>query len=109
MSLASTASHPCGKKLDEELMRRPPPARLGSTWLPSPTHLSCCLSPAPSSGSEPTALKKKKKNRLMQLGKERRWAAGLVPQACLLIHQPPPPQQGEWMPLCHPRYRPLCP
>ena len=61
MSLASTASHPCGKKLDEELMRRPPPARLGSTWLPSPTHLSCCLSPAPSSGSKPTALKKKKK------------------------------------------------
>ena len=64
MSLASTASYPCGKKLDEELMGRPPPARLGSTWLPSPTHLSCCLSPAPSSGSEPTALKKKKKKKI---------------------------------------------
>lgn len=69
-----------------------PPVRLGSTWHPSPTHLSCCLIPAPSSGSEPAALKK---NRLMQLGKEGRWAAGPAPQACLLTHQPRA-QQGRY-------------
>lgn len=63
-----------------------PPAGLGGTWHPSPTPPKPLPGPSPLAGREPAALKKK--TRLMQLGKEGTWAAGLAPQVRPLARSP---------------------